>query len=67
MDSSYLDCKKTKLWDNLIFPRQNIDEGIQESCIEYIDCEEADNCLIAVKAQTLQETYVTKNVRENGF
>jgi len=55
----------SNLWNNLLFPNliDKLETTTLEGVVEYIDCEEADNCLIAVKAQTLQETYEPYNCK----
>ena len=44
-------------WDDLIFPKPNIDNEIMDSCIEYIDCEEVANTLISMDKKSLTEKY----------
>ena len=57
IDKNYLSNIDKNNWDNLIFPFKELDDNIQESCIEYVDCEEVSNCLISMDQKSLTEKY----------
>ena len=49
------------LWENLQVPSLIKGNNMTEGVIEYIDCEEADNCLIATDCKTLSVKYEPYN------
>jgi DNA-directed RNA polymerase II subunit RPB2 len=57
VDKNYTSNLKKHKWDSLLFPKINEDSFHTEGCIEFVDCEEVENCFIATDQKAITEEY----------